>query len=96
MLPLGVLMIFLKNYLIIKLKAAGSTLNTTGGGDDDDSINFEYLDEEEEPMDSTDKEPKKSFRERLNEIQEICLKVQETLDYIASLGERVLKYKSNH
>lgn len=36
-------------------------------------------------------EPKKSFREKLNEIQEICLKVQETLDYIASMGERVVK-----
>lgn len=37
------------------------------------------------------KEPKKTFRERLAEIQEICLKVQETLDFIASLGERVIK-----
>lgn len=37
------------------------------------------------------KEPKKSFREKLAEIQEICLKVQEALDYIASLGERIVK-----
>ncbi len=56
-----------------------------------DSINFEYYDEEEETVKDTDKEPKKSFRERLNEIQEISLKVQEMLDYIASLGERILK-----
>jgi hypothetical protein len=40
-------------------------------------------------MDS--KEPKKTFKEKLNEIQEICLKVQENLDYLASLGERIIK-----
>ena len=56
-------------------------------------INFEFVDEEEEPMDDAKEEPKKSFREKLNEIQEICLKVQETLDYIASMGERVVKYR---
>ena len=29
MLPLSILMIFLKNYVIIKLKAAGTSLNTS-------------------------------------------------------------------
>ena len=36
-------------------------------------------------------EPKKTFREKLTDIQEICLKVQDKLDEIASLGERVIK-----
>ena len=31
---------------------------------------------------SFDKEPKKTFKERLNEIQEICLKIQEKMDFI--------------
>lgn len=42
------------------------------------------------------KEPKKSFREKLAEIQEICLKIQEALDYIASMGERVVKYETHY
>ena len=54
-------------------------------------ISFEFVDEEEEQIDDAKEEPKKSFREKLNEIQEICLRVQETLDYIASMGERVVK-----
>ncbi|CAF1029366.1 unnamed protein product, partial [Brachionus calyciflorus] len=83
MLPLALLMIFLKNYLVIKLKEYNST-------SDEEDLNFDYIEDEEENLDPESKEPKKSFRERLNEIQEICLKVQETLDYIASLGERII------
>jgi len=36
-------------------------------------------------------EEKKSFKERLQAAQEICLQVQEGLDVVASLGERVKK-----
>ncbi|RMZ93414.1 multiple C2 and transmembrane domain-containing 1-like isoform X4 [Brachionus plicatilis] len=83
MLPLTLLMIFLKNLMIIKFK----TFNTN---QDDEELNFECFDEEEDVSDPDSiKEPKKSFRERLNEIQEICLKVQTTLDYVASLGEKI-------
>ena len=35
---------------------------------------------------------KKSFREKLQAAQEICLQVQEGLDVVASLGEKVKKY----
>ena len=81
------LMMFLKNYLIIKFKSANNSCQ-----EDDDLNAFDYFEEgEEEAMDVEAKEPKKSFRERLNEIQEICLKVQDALDFIASLGERVIK-----
>ena len=34
---------------------------------------------------------KKSFREKLQAAQEICLQVQEGLDVVAAIGERVKK-----
>ena len=37
-------------------------------------------------------EGKKSFKERLQGIQDVCLQVQEGMDSLASLGERVKKY----
>jgi hypothetical protein len=36
-------------------------------------------------------EEKKSFKEKLQEIQEICLQVQEGLGMVATMGERVKK-----
>lgn len=51
-------------------------------------INFKKIYYEK---DSKNKQEAKSFRERLNEIQEICLKIQEILEYVASLAERVIK-----
>jgi hypothetical protein len=50
---------------------------------------FEFFEEEEE--DPENRAPKKTFIERLNDVQEISLKVQETLDKVASLGERIVK-----
>ena len=87
MLPLLLLLIFLKNYIVIKLKSSAYCY-FTGNTEEEDLL---IDDEDEDFMDAESKEPKKSFRERLNEIQEICLKVQETLDSIASVCERVIK-----
>ena len=82
-------MIFLKNYLIIKWRPNVSSNGTM----DEDNLNFEICEEEEEAIeDATKSKETKSFRERLNEIQEICLKIQESLEYAASFGERVIKY----
>ena len=36
-------------------------------------------------------EEKKSFKEKLQAIQDVCLQVQEGMDMVASLGERVKK-----
>ena len=36
-------------------------------------------------------EEKKSFKEKLQQIQDVCLQVQEGMDMVASMGERVKK-----
>ena len=36
-------------------------------------------------------EEKKSFKEKLQAIQEVCLQVQEGMDMAASMGERIKK-----
>ena len=40
-------------------------------------------------------EEKKSFKEKLQQIQEVCLQVQEGMDMVASGGERVKKWVLN-
>ena len=36
-------------------------------------------------------EEKKTFKEKLQSIQDVCLQVQQGMDMVASLGERVKK-----
>ena len=44
----------------------------------------------------TNQEEKKGFKEKLQVIQDACLQVQEVMDKIASMGERVQKLVSHH
>jgi DNA-binding transcriptional regulator YhcF (GntR family) len=55
-------------------------------------LKFDYADEEDENLDLDSKrEAKKGIREKINDLQEIGFKVQEALDYVASLGEKIIK-----
>ncbi|XP_060576164.1 multiple C2 and transmembrane domain-containing protein 1-like isoform X3 [Ruditapes philippinarum] len=81
MLPLTLLILLLKNVLLSSIVSPYSKdPEETEYEDDDDDF-----DEEED----REKEEKKSFKEKLQAAQEICLQVQEGLDIVASLGERV-------
>lgn len=46
---------------------------------------------EDEDDDDKDKEEKKTIKERLQAIQEVSQSVQNTIGYLASLGESVKK-----
>ncbi|XP_060062744.1 multiple C2 and transmembrane domain-containing protein 1-like [Ylistrum balloti] len=84
MLPITLLIIFLKNFIIVSVTGAFNT-----------STNIEdaYVDSDDEDddddKDKVRKEEKKSFKEKLHAIQEVCLQVQQGMDMAASLGERV-------
>jgi hypothetical protein len=54
----------------------------------------ELLAEEDEDDPEADKEEKKSLKERLQAIQEVTQSVQNSIGYMASLGEEVKKYTS--
>ncbi|KAF4518390.1 hypothetical protein B566_EDAN010482 [Ephemera danica] len=79
MVPIALLLVFLKYYIVTSL---------TGG--------WTARDEEEEPLgeddddeEDKDKEEKKSLKERLQAIQEVTQTVQNSIGYIASLGESI-------
>ncbi|XP_014281344.1 multiple C2 and transmembrane domain-containing protein isoform X3 [Halyomorpha halys] len=78
MIPVALLMIFLKCYIVRTV--AGTWHNS----EEDDEP---YDDEEDE--DDKDKEEKKSLKERLQAIQEVTQTVQNSIGYIASLGESI-------
>ncbi|PVD20054.1 hypothetical protein C0Q70_20548 [Pomacea canaliculata] len=82
MLPISLLLIFLKNMLVAQVVGALKREPVEEDTNDDDD------DEEEEDK---DKEEKKTFKEKLQSIQDVCLKVQETMDMVACLGERIKK-----
>ncbi|XP_059226363.1 multiple C2 and transmembrane domain-containing protein isoform X2 [Stomoxys calcitrans] len=73
--PLVILMIILKNWLIRLI---------TGQSDSTSSYDYEY---DEDDDDDKEKEEKKSIKERLQAIQEVSQTVQNTIGYLASLGE---------
>ncbi|XP_014246245.1 multiple C2 and transmembrane domain-containing protein isoform X2 [Cimex lectularius] len=79
MLPAAMLLIFLKCYIVQKVTG------TWGHNDEDD----EPLGDEEEDEDDKDKEEKKSLKERLQAIQEVTQIVQNSIGYIATLGESI-------
>ncbi|KAK7115698.1 hypothetical protein V1264_001520 [Littorina saxatilis] len=85
MLPITLLLIFLKNLIIAQIVGAFKR----------EQVEDEYFDEEDEEEDeekeknSKVKEEKKSFKEKLQSIQDVCLQVQQGMDMVASLGERV-------
>ncbi|XP_033749601.1 multiple C2 and transmembrane domain-containing protein 1-like isoform X2 [Pecten maximus] len=81
MLPITLLIIFLKNFIIVSV---------TGAFASNSNIEDAYVDsDDEDDDDDKDKEEKKSFKEKLHAIQEVCLQVQQGMDMAASLGERV-------
>ncbi|XP_075166699.1 multiple C2 domain and transmembrane region protein isoform X1 [Haematobia irritans] len=75
--PLVILMIILKKWLIRLI---------TGQADSTSSYDYEY---DEDDDDDKEKEEKKSIKERLQAIQEVSQTVQNTIGYLASLGESI-------
>ncbi|KAM7343722.1 multiple C2 domain and transmembrane region protein isoform 2-T5 [Cochliomyia hominivorax] len=74
--PLVLLLIILKKWLIRLITGQSDT----GGG----SYDYDY---DEDDDDDKEKEEKKSIKERLQAIQEVSQTVQNTIGYLASLGE---------
>ncbi|XP_065369940.1 multiple C2 and transmembrane domain-containing protein isoform X1 [Calliphora vicina] len=74
--PLVLLLIILKKWLIRMITGQSET----GAG------NYDY-DYDEDDEDDKEKEEKKSIKERLQAIQEVSQTVQNTIGYLASLGE---------
>ncbi|XP_062595992.1 multiple C2 and transmembrane domain-containing protein 1-like isoform X7 [Saccostrea cucullata] len=83
MLPVTLLILFLKNYLIKSAKEAFSVENK------EEVVNVDEEDDDDE--DEASKDEKKSVREKLQAAQEVCLQVQQGMDMVASLGERIKK-----
>ncbi|XP_055995221.1 multiple C2 and transmembrane domain-containing protein 1-like isoform X6 [Ostrea edulis] len=81
MLPVTLLILFLKNYLIKSAKEAFSVESK------EEVVNVDDDDDDEE--DEASKDEKKSVREKFQAAQEVCLQVQQGMDMVASLGERV-------
>ncbi|XP_061166679.1 multiple C2 and transmembrane domain-containing protein 1-like isoform X2 [Saccostrea echinata] len=81
MLPVTLLILFLKNYLIKSAKEAFSVENK------EEVVNVDEDDDDEE--EEASKDEKKSVREKLQAAQEVCLQVQQGMDMVASLGERI-------
>ncbi|XP_062595979.1 multiple C2 and transmembrane domain-containing protein 1-like isoform X5 [Saccostrea cucullata] len=81
MLPVTLLILFLKNYLIKSAKEAFSVENK------EEVVNVDEEDDDDE--DEASKDEKKSVREKLQAAQEVCLQVQQGMDMVASLGERI-------
>lgn len=52
---------------------------------------YDYGSDEDDEEDK-DKEEKKSIKERLQAIQEVSQSVQNTIGYLASIGESIKKY----
>lgn len=74
--PLVLLLIMLKNWFIRWITGASS-----------DPSNSYVYDYDEDDDDDKEKEEKKSIKERLQAIQEVSQSVQNTIGYLASLGE---------
>nr|CAD7198986.1 unnamed protein product [Timema douglasi] len=79
MLPIALLLIFLKHYMVMSL------MGTWGTHDEDE----EPVGDDDEDDDEKDKEEKKTLKERLQAIQEVTQSVQNSIGYIATLGEAI-------
>ncbi|XP_041372653.1 multiple C2 and transmembrane domain-containing protein 1-like isoform X3 [Gigantopelta aegis] len=79
MLPITILIIFLKNLIIAQILGAREPAEDEYFDDDED--------DDDEDKDKK-KDEKKSFKERLQSIQDVCLTVQQGMDAVASVGER--------
>lgn len=81
MAPIGLLLFFLKHYLVTRYVTRGYV-----DPDQDSCLNYEEDDEDEK---EEDKEEKKSFKEKLQAIQEVTAMVQNALGYAAHFCEAV-------
>ncbi|XP_063698220.1 multiple C2 and transmembrane domain-containing protein [Culicoides brevitarsis] len=77
--PAVLLLYLLKNWIVAWLTGTSSTLSIDDGD----------LGSDDEDDDDKDKEEKKTIKERLQAIQEASQTVQNTIGYLASLGESV-------
>eukprot|EP00105_Crassostrea_gigas_P016567 XP_011434002.1 PREDICTED: multiple C2 and transmembrane domain-containing protein 2-like isoform X1 [Crassostrea gigas] len=84
MLPVTLLLLFLKNYLIKSAKEAFSVESK----EEVVSVDEEDDDEDDDAA-KQKKDEKKSVREKFQAAQEVCLQVQQGMDMVASLGERI-------
>ncbi|XP_053557469.1 multiple C2 and transmembrane domain-containing protein 1 [Bombina bombina] len=81
MIPLALLLLLAWNYFLI-----------ISGKDNrsQDTVMEDMLEDEEEEDDKDDKDSeKKGFMNKLYAIQEVCVSVQNVLDEVASIGERI-------
>nr|CAD7264653.1 unnamed protein product [Timema shepardi] len=85
MLPIALLLIFLKHYMVGD--SVMSLMGTWGTHDEDE----EPVGDDDEDDDEKDKEEKKTLKERLQAIQEVTQSVQNSIGYIATLGEAIKK-----
>ncbi|XP_071964600.1 multiple C2 and transmembrane domain-containing protein 1-like isoform X3 [Antedon mediterranea] len=103
MVPMAILLIFFWKYLINSIiapftknveedgkkkrkkakKSLSPEVSEYADSEDDDD------DDDKDSKSKKNKEEKKSFREKLNIIEKVCQTIQNTLDDIACLGERV-------
>ena len=80
MFPIGLLLVFLKNYIIMSYVDVSQHAHSET--DDFDDLEDDDIDDKEE-----EKEEKKSLKARLQAIQEVTAMVQNAIGYVASLGE---------
>ncbi|XP_041424408.1 multiple C2 and transmembrane domain-containing protein 1 isoform X3 [Xenopus laevis] len=81
MIPLALLLLLAWNYFLI---ISGKDNRTH------DTVVEDMLEDEEEEDDKDDKDcEKKGFMNKLYAIQEVCVSVQNVLDEVASIGERI-------
>ncbi|XP_056393907.1 multiple C2 and transmembrane domain-containing protein 1 isoform X7 [Hyla sarda] len=81
MIPLALLLLLAWNYFLI---ISGKDNRTQ------DMVMEDMLEDEEEEDDKDDKDSeKKGFMNKLYAIQEVCVSVQNVLDEVASIGERI-------
>ncbi|XP_064609084.1 LOW QUALITY PROTEIN: multiple C2 and transmembrane domain-containing protein 1-like [Liolophura sinensis] len=80
MIPVTLLIVFLQKLIVVTVVGAFAGEPSTDDYADD---------EDDDDDDEKEKEEKKSFKEKLQAIQEVCLQVQQGMDMVASMGERV-------
>ena len=81
MFPIGILLVFLKNYIIMGYVESSQHSSEHDSFDD---LEEEDMDEKEE-----EKEEKKSLKAKLQAIQEVTAMVQNAIGYVASFGEEI-------
>nr|XP_022331670.1 multiple C2 and transmembrane domain-containing protein 1-like isoform X2 [Crassostrea virginica] len=84
MLPVTLLILFLKNYFIKSAKEAFSVESR------EDLMSVDEEDDDDDDETSKQKKDEKTgVREKFQAAQEVCLQVQQGMDMVASLGERI-------